>query len=135
MNVKMKQSIHNTIVDQIDYNTHEKIGIIGSFGRDVIDFFLLDSKASSSEFSCMPSDISDIASLNNKKLYFVGIVHSHPPQKKMLSDADYSFARSIIKASSNLQFIIMGIVSDHELYLYHVTSKSNEKLDIIFVDC
>lgn len=132
MLVNINKSTYETIINQLSYNTHEKIGILGSSGNNVIDRFILDAEALSEKHHCRLS-ISNASVLFDAAGFFVGIVHSHPSGKSMLSDADLVYARKILYASKGLPFILMGIVSDCSLYLYWIDDSNVLSLDLRIV--
>ena len=134
MKIKITKEVHNMIVKQLLYNTSEMIGIIGSTGNNTIDKFLFDARAVSEKYYCKLSFPCSSVFSRLTRAYFVGIVHSHPPGKHMLSDADIIYAQKIISASKSLQFIIMGIVSDYSLYLYLVRISDVTSLDLFIIE-
>lgn len=133
--VKISESVYQNAVVQLEYKTHELFGIIGSSGQNLIDSFLRDENAVSSEYHCMPCSAINQVLQKGNGVCFVGILHSHPPGRHKLSDADIQYAHSIIHASKNLPFILMGIVSDQNIYLYQVSQEKSIYLDLKIIKC
>ena len=134
MNVKIREYIYHNIITQLDYKYYELLGIIGSSGQNIIDSFVLDEKASTSKYHCKP-DPGIIHVFDKDNIFFVGIIHSHPPGLHNLSNKDIEYAYSIIRSAQNLPFILMGIVCDRELYLYQVSLEKTVYLNLIIVGC
>lgn len=132
MRIRISEATYKEIIKQLSYNAREKMGIIGSSGKNVIDRFILDAEALSERYYCRLS-VANVAALFDATSFFVGIVHGHPSGKYELSDADLVYARKMICASKGLPFILMGIVSDDLLYLYWVNGSNVIPLDLLIV--
>ena len=133
MYTKITEFVYQNAITRLEYKTHELLCLIGSSGQNTIDYFIFDDKAFSCEYHCKPSPTIINTLQKNNRIYFVGILHSHPPGRHNLSFDDIQYAQSIIRASKNLPFILMGIVSDHQIFLYQVSLENMIQLDLSIV--
>ncbi len=73
MRIRISEATYKEIIKQLSYNAREKMGIIGSSGKNVIDRFILDAEALSERYYCRLS-VSNVAALFDATSFFVGIV-------------------------------------------------------------
>ena len=129
----MTESVFQRAIIQLEYKTHELLGIIGSSGQNIIDYFSIDDKAEVSTSHCKPCPLLISTLKNISGIYFVGILHSHPPCLQKLSDKDIQYAHSIILSSKGLPFILMGIICDKKIFMYQVDLEKTIPLDLLII--
>jgi len=117
----IRHEVLSDIVSQLSSIDRERIGIIGGT-HGVIDRFAPDCEGEGDANRCSlsPQSADTLARWTAERpLTVFGVVHSHPPGHPRLSLSDVDYARALCRVNA-LDHVLMGVVSDRELWMYQV---------------
>jgi proteasome lid subunit RPN8/RPN11 len=144
--MRVTESVLNEIVTHIGGRPAEAGGALFADENDVIREFVPDknAKVTRSTYTIDHQFInSEIKRLRPKKLYIMGIVHSHPQGSPMLSGPDRQYFKGLLTNNLKRDFFYAPIVHSavsggFQLFAYVLDSTGSEvtkgRLEIVYDD-
>lgn len=103
----------------LDHRVIEQGGILGMTGG-VVTHYHHDTEAVCDQNLFQPSgQLSEVLTRwHQAGIAFVGLIHSHPEDRPVLSRSDRRYAQLLLQANPWLRQVVMGVMAGNKLLFY-----------------